>query len=273
MTDDMAPAPTSSKTADLPLRAASAVVMLAVTAAVLWLGETVFLAFLCLLAVGISWEWGRLSGDENPVGWLIIAASSLAVLVHQGLGGTPQEAILIGAVGAAASALRHRRGNRVLAILMGFGAIYAAVALLSAYWLRMQPDGLLLFVWLLASVVATDTGAYAFGRAIGGPKLAPVISPKKTWAGLIGAMICAGAVGAGFALWQERDPLLLMAVGAGVAVIAQAGDLLESWMKRRVGLKDSSGLIPGHGGILDRLDGFLAATPVVALAVIAGLVS
>jgi phosphatidate cytidylyltransferase len=118
---------------------------------------------------------------------------------------------------------------------------------------------------IIGVVIATDTGAYFAGRAIGGPKIAPRISPSKTWAGLAGGMAASAGLITGvgsyvesFALWQ---PLL----GAALAMIAQAGDFFESWMKRRAGVKDSGSLIPGHGGLFDRADGLLAVLFAVAL--------
>jgi phosphatidate cytidylyltransferase len=136
-------------------------------------------------------------------------------------------------------------------------------------WLRAQPDGGRSMVfWLLAVVWATDSGAYAVGRWLGGPRLAPRISPNKTWAGLLGGMASAALVGGLMAGVLGAAGLAVAAlVGGGLAVVAQAGDLGESLVKRRFGVKDTGALIPGHGGLLDRVDGLLAATPVVALLV------
>ncbi len=128
-------------------------------------------------------------------------------------------------------------------------------------------------IWLMAVVWATDIGAYAAGRAIGGPKLAPRISPKKTWAGLIGGMVCAAAISelllrqSGFWRVLVTMPVQPFIVGMAFAIISQAGDLFESWVKRRFGVKDSGNIIPGHGGILDRVDGLMFAAPVFALLV------
>lgn len=141
---------------------------------------------------------------------------------------------------------------------LAFGVLYLGLA---ARNLIALPIGVVLGV--IAVVVATDTGAYFSGRAIGGPKIAPAISPSKTWAGLVGGMLAAGLVSFGFFFSNvgERAIALMglaaFLTGAGLAILAQAGDFFESWLKRRAGMKDSSNLIPGHGGIFDRADGIL----------------
>lgn len=167
--------------------------------------------------------------------------------------------------------------------------LYISLPFLSMLWLRLEsgPYGLALFLFLMLSIWATDIGAYAAGKSIGGPKLAPRISPKKTWAGLIGGMVASSTLGGLFGAAQSGDwlPAWLVppaatdvphdvslaaigayaGIGAVLAVAGQVGDLFESYMKRRVDVKDSSSLIPGHGGILDRIDGLLFAAPLYAL--------
>ncbi|MBT3397060.1 MAG: phosphatidate cytidylyltransferase [Alphaproteobacteria bacterium] len=135
-------------------------------------------------------------------------------------------------------------------------------------WLRMGDNGMLAVLWLFLSVWSCDTGAYFAGRGIGGPKLAPRISPKKTWSGLLGGMFLAAVASVLLAvLLQQKDAALFAALGALLALISQCGDLAESALKRHFDVKDSGALIPGHGGILDRVDGVLFAAPVLALAV------
>jgi phosphatidate cytidylyltransferase len=134
-------------------------------------------------------------------------------------------------------------------------------------WLRNDaPAGRDLMLWLVVLVWAVDIGAYVAGRLIGGPRLAPGVSPNKTWAGLAGGVGLAAATSAGFAGANGHSHLLSpAALGALLGCTAQAGDLAESWVKRRFGVKDTSGLIPGHGGLLDRVDGLLIVALVVAL--------
>lgn len=151
---------------------------------------------------------------------------------------------------------------RVLAIA------YSMAAIVALLWLRHQPaDGRETILWVVACVWATDIGAYAVGRTAGGAKLAPRISPGKTWSGLIGGMawaaVASAAVGYVFGLGHSIE---LAVIGAVLAVVGQCGDLLESAAKRSAGVKDSGTLIPGHGGLLDRIDALMAVLVVVALA-------
>ncbi len=153
------------------------------------------------------------------------------------------------------------------------GLAYILFSALAMAWLRELPErGLETVIWIMALVVATDSGAYFSGRAIGGPKLAPRISPKKTWAGLVGGMVCAALAGVVIAEISGTGQLVAVALSSGaLAVVAQIGDLLISKAKRSFGIKDSSNLIPGHGGVLDRLDGFLAVSLAVgAMALLGG---
>lgn len=220
MADDNA-AP--KKNADLPVRAASALVMLAIAGAALWLGGIWLDA---LIAVGG-----------------ILCFAEFARLV----------------VKATAKPLA-----RIFGLLAGLA--YIGVA---AFSLIELPVAVLLGVF--AIVIATDTGAYFSGRAIGGPKIAPNISPSKTWAGLAGGATAAALVSFAFFYSNVGDRafaimgVVALAIGAGLAVLAQAGDFLESWLKRKAGMKDSSNLIPGHGGVFDRVDGMLPVAIVSSL--------
>jgi phosphatidate cytidylyltransferase len=145
------------------------------------------------------------------------------------------------------------------------GILYVGLPAMALVWLRNDvPGGLEHVLWLMIVVWATDICAYFAGRSIGGPKLAPRISPGKTWAGLLGGMAGAGLFGGLLALTFGAGFWLAASVGMGVAVVSQLGDLFESALKRRAGVKDSGHLIPGHGGLLDRIDGLVFAAPLFA---------
>ena len=152
----------------------------------------------------------------------------------------------------------------------GGGFLYALLAALSLLWIRDRADhGLALVLWVFLVTWSTDIGAYFAGRAIGGPKLAPAISPGKTWAGLYGGVAAATLIGAAWALWNSLPPAILL-LAPLFAVAAQGGDLFESWMKRRSGRKDSGTWLPGHGGVFDRVDGLLPVAILTAVAAMAG---
>lgn len=239
------------KNSDLPVRAASAVVMIAVAGTALALGGKVWAGFVALVALGTYWEFAALAKALAPT------------------------------------------GARLAVWLLG-GLVYVGMAALMLFGLRLGEYGVSTVLVVVLAVIGTDVGAYFAGRTFGGPKIAPAISPSKTWSGLAGGML--GASG-GMALaywlsWKFAGVLgpedlavttvngvtvtsavpellmpwrLIMLVGPAVAVIAQAGDFFESWMKRRAGVKDSGKLIPGHGGLFDRVDGLLAVLFALAL--------
>ncbi len=239
-----------AKKSDLPVRAVSAVAMVAVAGAALWLGGWFWTAFVVAIALGVLWEWWGLI-----CGFLPSMAGRIA--------------------------------------WMAGGVIYVGLAAFMFDVLRLDPaTGWPMLLIVLLGVIFTDVGAYFSGRAIGGPKIAPKISPSKTWAGLGGGMIGAAA-GIYLALTIAASDRFTAAVnraarlgpddttvvslgqlpsvwgclqlGAMLAIIAQSGDFFESWMKRRAGVKDSSHLIPGHGGLFDRADGMLAVMFVIGL--------
>jgi len=149
---------------------------------------------------------------------------------------------------------------------MVVGAFYICVPAGILIWLRADAmAGMITIMWLFAVVWSADIAAYISGRAIGGPKLAPRISPKKTWAGFIGGVSFATVIAGAFAVYWDEAPLTLALWGAVVAIASQAGDLLESAIKRRFDIKDSSQLIPGHGGVLDRVDALVAGAVAIGI--------
>ena len=155
------------------------------------------------------------------------------------------------------------------------GFAYALLPALALLWVRERfqingaPAGIELLLWVFIVTWSVDIGAYFAGRTIGGPKLAPAISPNKTWAGLIGGMAAAALFG-GLWAWLLELPSILVLLAAPFAAAAQMGDLFESWLKRRAGVKDSGDWLPGHGGALDRLDGLVVVATLTAAAMMAG---
>ncbi len=254
---------------DIVVRALSALIIAPLAVYVVYLGSPYMEVVVTLLGAGMAWEWARLcgNGELKLPGYAMISAVGAALAA-----GAMREytiagwIVAVGAMAAVVLAVRDREGTP---FWYAVGVLYTAVPCLGIIWLRADPaEGFKVVLWLLCVVWATDTGAYAAGRTIGGPKMAPSISPNKTWAGLAGGMISAGLVG-GVTAWIVGTVGIGFLTGVSVvlAVLAQAGDLLESRLKRRFGVKDSSNLIPGHGGLLDRLDGVLAAALTVAVAV------
>ncbi len=163
-----------------------------------------------------------------------------------------------------------RLTSRAGAGLRWFGLPYLILPVIGLLLLRDSSQGFALTFWTFLIVWGTDIGAYFTGRAIGGPKLAPAISPSKTWSGLIGGMIAAGLIGA-FVARHFDLPAPCVWLGAPLAILAQAGDFFESWLKRRAGVKDSGAILPGHGGALDRLDGLVPVASVMGLLLWSGL--
>jgi len=255
-----------SNLSNLTLRVISAAVILPVVFAALWYGGMVFAALLALFAAFMCWEWSSLCGARSSVEqvFMIAAGAAMPLMTHFGQANTGL--LVLGAVGIvvlAIAAFRRIESKYLLAL----GLPYIGATMVAAVWLRADSaNGFATLVWVILIVVATDVGAYFTGRNFGGPKLAPRISPNKTWSGLIGGMACAGLTGmiVGYIYVGSVNPtlgLLSLALGA----IAQGGDLVESGLKRHFNVKDASQLIPGHGGFLDRFDGYLTVMPAVAL--------
>jgi phosphatidate cytidylyltransferase len=251
-------------------RVLSALVMAPVAVAAVWFGAPYFDLLLFVFCAGMMWEWSRMCAPKYYNGISVVTAVALAVAMMMYVTGQEEYLIMPVAIGVIIAAARSGRNW----LLAGFGVLYISLAALAALWLRThEGDGLLIIMWLFFLVWATDTGGYVFGKTIGGPKLAPRFSPKKTWAGLIGGMICAGIIG-GLVTYFSSSSVNWIIVGVSMvlAIVAQIGDLGESALKRRFEIKDSSGLIPGHGGLLDRADGMLSVFPVAfAIICFAGL--
>ena len=262
-------APQPGRFPDLLPRVASAVALLAVGLGGLWLGGWGLAVLLAVVGGLIAWEVLRML-PWAPGPWLP-AGIGLARLAVGPLGVWGAPLLLWAPAGVAAWAFVIRREGRD-----GPGqavALYLALALLGLHGFGvLRADlGFGWMLWLIAVVIASDVAGYFAGRLIGGPKFWPRVSPKKTWSGTVAGWLGAAAVG-----WVAAGPL---GAGAGlvllsvvVAMAGQGGDIAESALKRRAGVKDSSNLIPGHGGLADRFDAMLAAALVAWLALLAGLV-
>ena len=256
---------------DLRTRLLSVLVLGPVVLACIWWGGPWFLGLMAVTLAGLAWEWVRLCGGPalGPVGLalpaVILLAGGLAGLGLPWLGVAlllPGGWLVWGLAGALP------RG------FLALGVVYLGLFGVAFITLRLDPEaGRANVFFLMLLVWASDSAAYVAGRALGGPKLWPAISPGKTWSGAVGGVLGAMLVGALAAVLvaPAAAPLWAALVAGVLGVVSQAGDLLESGIKRRFGVKDSSHLIPGHGGLLDRLDGFLAAAPLaLALGMILG---
>ena len=273
---------------DLPTRFAAGVVMIAVAVLVTWLGGWWFRALAGVAAAIMLIEWADM--HKVPRLWAVVGAVALVTALLAGaeylypVGGAdwlsdPASGDLLAYFDEETLSPNWAAfgGVAVLALLLGLlsrrlamigGTLYVGIptfAMLSLSW--VWP---VLVFWVFVVTWATDILAYFAGRTIGGPKLAPRLSPNKTWAGLAGGVVGAGLFGWLMARGFEMAPLFHW-LGAPMGAVAQAGDLYESWVKRRAGVKDSGTLLPGHGGVLDRLDGLLAVALVTTLLLMAGL--
>jgi phosphatidate cytidylyltransferase len=265
----MALRPADSFDPALEQRVISALVLAAGALIAVLVGGWLLTAVVLAAVVVMAGEWSRLlpdvgGGPRKLTMAVTVLTAGGAVLALEGAG-RPDVAlagVLLGALLAAAGAALAPGfpPNRVAG-----GVVYIGLPALALVWLRGHvPGGLEHVLWLLLVVWATDVCAYVAGRTIGGPKLAPRVSPSKTWAGLVGGMAGASIVG-GLAAMELGAGLWLGAgLGPVMALVAQTGDLFESTLKRRAGLKDSGHLIPGHGGLLDRIDGLVFAAPLFA---------
>jgi phosphatidate cytidylyltransferase len=242
---------------DLWPRVAAALVMGSVALAAAWIGGFLFAAFWWLASIVVLWEWQRLVGGRRLVERIVVGALALALAALSALHN------LVPGVGAAlilgAAAVGWIAGRRQ-GIWAAAGVLYAGALVASVGLLRVSPSfGMAAILWLFAVVWGTDIAAYFAGRLIGGPRLWPRVSPGKTWAGAIVGAFAGAILGLMLAAWTNRLALLFW-LGLATAIVSELGDLLESALKRRFRAKDSSGLIPGHGGLMDRLDAFTSAS-------------
>jgi phosphatidate cytidylyltransferase len=247
---------------DLGPRVAAAVVLGLAALAAAWISGFVFVAFWWIASVVMLWEWQRMVSSDRLIervgaGVLGVGLAALFAL-HQSVLGSTAALLLTGCVVGWLASPPAR-------IWAAAGALYAGALVVSLAFLRASPHyGLAAVLWLFAVVWGADIAAYFAGRLIGGPRLWPSVSPGKTWSGAVVGALAGAAFGLLLSGWSNRIDRLFW-LGLATAVVSELGDLFESALKRRFGVKDSSNLIPGHGGLMDRLDAFVAASAFAAL--------
>lgn len=250
-----------SRLADLSVRTRTAVLMALAASVPVLAGGALATVFIAAVGALMAWEFRRMTapavGDADPLAY---GGGIAAAVMLAGFGHVFWAVEALAAVGVVFAAIDSIRGRSIWWALAGAAAPGLGAATFAA--LRaIEGDGLNTVLWVALIVAATDTGAFFAGRLIGGPKLWPAVSPKKTWAGLGGGVALAALTGLLFS-WATTGTFYeeVCTVSALAALVAQGGDLAESALKRRFGAKDSGALFPGHGGALDRLDGFVAVT-------------
>ena len=258
--------------ADLRLRVISAAVLGAFAIGALLSGGMPFVLFWLLAAWAVNWEWQRMIGPSRQVLRTLTGAAILCVSAGLTVNLAEDLACLVVLAGAVGVFAMARPGMRMWA---GAGILYAGALIVAILTIRPAlaapvegPFDARTVVWLFAVVWGTDVGAYFAGRTIGGPKVWPAVSPGKTWSGTLVGIVCGALAGLAVGLIRPvlpASPVPLLAVGLVAAAASQAGDFFESGVKRHFGVKDSSGLIPGHGGVMDRLDGFIAAAVLIVV--------
>lgn len=248
----------------LLLRVGSAAVLAPAALLTSFAGGRIFAGLVAFLCVLMAFEWARMveRAETSKVLWALGVAAAGAIALAAA--GRYPLAFAVCLVGALAAAI----GSKKSPLWAASGAYYFLAPAVALVWLRNDvPHGRELTLLLFAIVWSADTGGYTGGRLFGGPKLAPALSPAKTWAGLAGGVLF-GAIAAWFAapyVFPDLGPARVLAIGAGLGGASILGDIVESGFKRRHGIKDMSGFIPGHGGVLDRLDGMIFATTATAI--------
>lgn len=261
---------------ELPARAVSGIVMGAAAIAALIVGGWFFSVFVAIGAIFALREWHRLvNGGRSMLEMLPASLAVIAAIYFIRVDAPffiPVIAVLLGSFGAMLVSISRHAKQRWPIPWHAFGAVYIGLPMLALVLLRDAPRGAAIVGGLFVAVWTTDTGALLFGRLIGGPKLAPVMSPNKTWAGFLGGTIAAGIAEAIYVSIIGGSPLRGIALGILLALASVCGDLFESWVKRQFRAKNTGSLIPGHGGMLDRIDSVLFAAPVCAgLLIFSGL--
>ncbi len=252
---------------ELLLRLVSGAVLAAVAIAALLVSQWSFLVLVMICAGLLLWEWGSATRDSGFDGLTLIQAiCAMALVVFVAFGRFDLGAVVLGATAAVTAVSARQRGDTQAPLAIA-GLFYVAVPAAALIWLRSDPNhGLAAVLFVLVVAWTADTAAYIGGRVAGGPKLAPRISPKKTWSGFLAGTLTPVLVGYAFAgSLGGTSPPALSLVALVLALACQAGDLAESAVKRHLGIKDMGRLIPGHGGLFDRIDSLLFGAVVAAL--------
>jgi phosphatidate cytidylyltransferase len=255
-------AATEQGSRNLLMRIVAAIVLAPLAIAIAYAGGWLWIVLVTITVIGLYVEWLTVVGLVRDIRVVLSGSAALAIAGLCLMAERSEVSLGVLAIGLVVSALiAPERRNWVAA-----GFLYAAAAEVASVMVRLDAEkGFAALMLVLLVVWATDIGGYFAGRSIGGPKLWPRVSPKKTWAGAIGSFVASLAVAGGFAALDLGKTAPLLLLGAVLSVVSQLGDLFESAVKRRFGVKDSSHIIPGHGGLLDRLDGFVAAVLVAAI--------
>jgi phosphatidate cytidylyltransferase len=257
-----APAAAEQGARNLLMRVVAALVLAPAAIAIAYAGGWLWTALVTLAAIGIYVEWLIIAGVAREGRVVISGGAALAISGLCLAAGRIDASLIAVVVGIAAVVLLSSERRHWAAA----GFFYAAAAEIASVLVRLdQAWGFAALILILLVVWVTDIGGYFAGRGIGGPKLWPRVSPKKTWAGAIGGFVASLVVAGGFVALGLGKTGSILLLGAVLSIASQLGDLFESAVKRRFGVKDSSQLIPGHGGLMDRLDGFVAAIVVAAI--------
>ncbi len=248
----------------LRARILSAAVMLPAGVGVVWAGGWALGVAAAVCAALMAFEWARMSEPAKPLeGALIMAAGAAACVLAAAAGRYEWMAPALVLSGIAAAA---RRKSLQHAFESFSGTIYVGAPCAALVWIRAEPNsGAVHALALLSVICATDIAAYVVGKAVGGPKLLPETSPRKTWSGFLGGVAAAGLVGLGFAAGLGAGWAGWVGAALALSCVGQLGDMLESIIKRHFAVKDASQLIPGHGGVMDRLDALMAAVLFAAI--------
>ncbi|MBO4519657.1 MAG: phosphatidate cytidylyltransferase [Alphaproteobacteria bacterium] len=249
----------------LKQRILSACILLPLPVLALYFGSPWFELLCAVVLTVMGWEWEKLILKRFSVLGMLIAVTGVCSVFILDL--DPLVAWILPAVMTVVLYVAAKKQQLEHKKLFAFGMIYSVYPIVALAFM-LQNYGFISTIWLIGTVWAMDTGAYLFGKTIGGPKMCPKISPKKTWAGLIGGMLASAAWGAACAGFGGASYEPVMIVSAVLGAVSQGGDLFESWIKRYLGVKDSSDLIPGHGGIFDRTDALLAVAPIVVIIIV-----